>query len=325
MILRRNKLKRSNRLFCFRYRVLVFVTLGFFFGVSEVFAQTTPVNLTQPITVNAVVISRTVTPTPPPLPNPVNNNGVPLSTVETGTDATSFKGFAYPGSLVSVLKNGLVLNELPAYADGTFEIPVHNILPGTYTFSLRAKDSSGLLSSTVTYTIIIESRVITEVSGVIIPPTITTDKTEVKAGDTIVFSGKSVPNKEVSLTLFAKRGIIKTITSSASGAWSYTLSTSGLDLGDYNAKARTKIGTDYSLYSDTVLFTIGNVTKMRKSIKSLVNARCDLNNDSRVNLLDFSIMAFWYKRLGFPAKVDLNSDARVNLTDLSILAYCWTG
>jgi hypothetical protein len=44
-----------------------------------------------------------------------------------------------------------------------------------------------------------------------------------------------------------------------------------------------------------------------------------------VNILDFSIMAFWYKRLGFPAKVDLNTDNKVNLTDLSILAYCWTG
>jgi hypothetical protein len=66
---------------------------------------------------------------------------------------------------------------------------------------------------------------------------------------------------------------------------------------------------------------------MRAKLSGLTGFRkkCDLNNDNRVNLLDFSIMAFWYKRLGFPPKVDLNSDANVNLTDLSILAYCWTG
>ncbi|MDQ5962591.1 MAG: hypothetical protein QG653_398, partial [Patescibacteria group bacterium] len=55
------------------------------------------------------------------------------------------------------------------------------------------------------------------------------------------------------------------------------------------------------------------------------NKRCDINQDGRVNLLDFSILAFWYKRAGFPEKVDLNTDKKVDLSDVSILAYCWTG
>jgi hypothetical protein len=36
-------------------------------------------------------------------------------------------------------------------------------------------------------------------------------------------------------------------------------------------------------------------------------------------------MAFWYKKPSPPAKVDLNSDAKVNIIDFSILAYNWTG
>lgn len=293
------------------------------FTLSLVSAQST--SLSETVTIEAVVISNTVSPaTPPPSPNPITNNGVPLSNNESGTDSAVFRGKAYPGSTISVLKNGLILHELPVFGDGTFEIPVRNIVPGTYTFSLQAKDSNGIRSSSVTYTIIITSNVITEVSGIIIPPTITTDKTEVKLGDDIIFSGKSIPNSDVSLNIFIGRGMIKTIPVNASGTWSYTLSTNNFDMGDYTAKARTKVVNSFTLYSSDILFKVGSINTLRK-VGSLVNARCDLNNDGRVNLLDFSIMAFWYKRLGFPMKVDLNSDSRINLTDLSILAYCWTG
>lgn len=294
--------------------------------VSSPCVQATTTSISETVTVNAVVISTTVSPaTPPPTPSPIINNGVPLASVESGTDTAVFRGKAYPGSDILLLKNGLTLNELPANKDGTFEIPVRNIRPGTYTFGLQAKDSSGLKSSMLTYTIAVVSGAVTEVSDIVIPPTITSDKTEVKLGDSIIFSGKSIPNREVYLTVFAKNGITKNVIGDASGTWSYTLSTTNLELGDYNVKARTKIGTGFTLYSENVLFKIGTSNKFRKAVTSSAQARCDLNNDSRVNLLDFSIMAYWYKRLGFPVKVDLNIDGRINLTDLSILAYCWTG
>ena len=75
------------------------------------------------------------------------------------------------------------------------------------------------------------------------------------------------------------------------------------------------------------MFRVGDTNRPRPKNAYLSGFRkkCDLNNDNRVNLLDFSIMAFWYKRLTFPPKVDLNTDKQVNLTDLSILAFCWTG
>ena len=298
--------------------------MSIFLVVSPLYAVTT-VSLVKSVAVTASVPDKFVSPiTPPPVQNPSSNNGVPL-TLDTGTDSAVFKGRAYPGSSIVVIKNGLVLHELAAFSDGTFEIPVRNILPGTYTFSLQAKDGNGLKSSLVTYTIVITGNVVTEVSGILIPPTITTNKTEVRLGDDIVFSGKSIPSTTLPLSLFAKSGITKEVMVTASGTWTYTLSTKGLDLGDYTVKGRTKVDTEYTLYSDPIVFTVGTKNTMRKTGSSLINARCDLNSDGRVNLLDFSIMAFWYKRLGFPMKVDLNSDGRVNLTDLSILAYCWTG
>ncbi len=53
--------------------------------------------------------------------------------------------------------------------------------------------------------------------------------------------------------------------------------------------------------------------------------QADVNRDRRVNLIDFSIAAFWYKRQGAPAHLDLNDDHIVDLADMSIMAYYWTG
>ena len=50
-----------------------------------------------------------------------------------------------------------------------------------------------------------------------------------------------------------------------------------------------------------------------------------MNKDSRVNLVDFSIAAYWYKRSTPPPSADLNGDGKVDLVDFSILAFYWTG
>ena len=56
--------------------------------------------------------------------------------------------------------------------------------------------------------------------------------------------------------------------------------------------------------------------------------RADLNCDGYVNIVDFSILAYWYKRiltLEAAKMVDLNHDGKVDLIDFSIMAYHWTG
>ena len=58
--------------------------------------------------------------------------------------------------------------------------------------------------------------------------------------------------------------------------------------------------------------------------------RADLNCDKRVNLVDFSIAAYWYKRtisaeFAVKEKERLNGDGKVDLVDFSIMAFYWTG
>jgi hypothetical protein len=293
-------------------------------------AQLTENPLYQDITITAGVLSTQYnTPPTAPLTQPIPPALIPTGALGTTftTDAAIFRGMAYQGSIITLTKNGEVLATLPAQSNGTFELHIRDLSAGTYSFGLRAQDPQGLISKLVLFTVYIAPGIATIVDGIFIPPTLTSDKVEVKQGEAVIFSGTSVANAEVRLSLTASDEFLKKIATNASGTWKYTLDTSMLNLGDYDAKARTVTASSISLYSDVLTFRIGTLSRLRSKVSTLTGfrKRCDLNDDNRVNLLDFSIMAFWYKRLGFPTKVDLNSDTKINLTDLSILAYCWTG
>lgn len=246
-------------------------------------------------------------------------------TLASGSDSVVFKGIAYPGSIVTLIKNGSIAAEVPASPDGTFEIRLRNLSGGTYSFGIRAEDSQRLRSTLDVYTVYIGNGVTTIVDGLFVPPTISTDKIEVKYGDPVILFGKSAPGASLTISIHSPVEIVKRTKSNSSGAWLYKLDSSELGMGDHTSKTRASTDTDLSLYSDEVSFKVGTTNKDRPAAASVVTNKCDLNSDSRVNILDFSIMAFWYKRLGFPAKVDLNSDKRIDIQDLSILAYCWTG
>lgn len=284
-------------------------------------AQTTTNPLTVDIELSATVLVNPGTrpDTPPTSPGPVNMTDT--------IDAAVFKGVAFPGGIIYVLTNGVIVAQLSTASDGSFDIRVRNLAPGTYTFSIKAEDAKGLTSKLLTFTVYISSGIATLVEGIVIPPTMSSDKTEVKKGEVITFFGSSVPGSEIRLSFQSDVELLRRAIANASGTWSYDLDTTLLTLGEYQAKGRSLISNNLSLYSNDLPFRIGNTTRMRGKGSSLsgFRKRCDLNDDGRVNLLDFSIMAYWYKRLGFPVKVDLNTDSKVNLTDLSILAYCWTG
>jgi hypothetical protein len=313
-----------------RYSKLLLVL---FLAVSplSLFAQT--YTGTSTVTITAVVPDPNA-PAPTPTPAPSGGGGgggggggVPLSAA-SGSDTAIFKGLAYPGSVITLIRNGVIAAEVPASPSGTFEIRLRGLNPGTYSFGIRAEDPDKLRSTLDLYTIYVAAAVTTVVDGIFIPPTITTDKVEVKRGDPIILAGRSAPNANVTLTVHSATELIKKITSNSSGSWLYKLDSSELEIGSHEGKVRASTESDLSLYSDPVGFNVGTTNRLRPAGASVAlsgKAKCDLNGDSRVNIFDFSIMAFWYKRTGFPAKVDMNADGKINLTDFSIIAYCWTG
>jgi hypothetical protein len=75
--------------------------------------------------------------------------------------------------------------------------------------------------------------------------------------------------------------------------------------------------------SNTIGFTVGtqDIAKEKQAPPGV----SDVNGDGKVNLVDFSVEAYWYKKANPPKAYDLNGDGKVNLIDFSIMASHWSG
>lgn len=242
----------------------------------------------------------------------------------SGTAEAIFKGTAYPGSLVTLLKDGEAIAEIPASPDANFEISLSGMSSGRYIFVLVARDENGITSVTRTFKVTLSSGVTALITGIFIPPTIGLDKSEVKRGDVVTFYGQTSPASQVNLVIHSDTELVKKVAASQTGSWLYRLDSLELEFGDHSARARSSQKGDVTDYSKILAFKVGTTTTSGEAPSS---KKSDFNNDGHVNLVDFSIAAFWYKRpLAAEAKhLDLNADGVVNLVDFSIMAYNWTG
>jgi hypothetical protein len=163
----------------------------------------------------------------------------------------------------------------------------------------------------------------TNISGIFIAPTISVDKKEVKRGDNIAIFGQSVPASNVVISINSENEIFKTKKADKDGIYLLNFDTSEVELGQHHTKSKSAVDDQISEFSNTIGFIVGN-RNVPIDAKAC-SIRGDLNSDCRVNLVDFSIAAFWYKKANPPSKIDLNGDKKVDLVDFSIMAFNWTG
>ncbi len=251
--------------------------------------------------------------------------GSPSPPAET---EVNFSGRAYPLSKVGVLKDGQVVATSIAGPDAKFYISLSGLSPGDYNFSLYGEDSNGRRSSLFTFSVYITDGVTTNISGVFITPTIDTDKSEVKRGENIAILGQSPPLSEVTIAVNSEEDIFVKTFSDQSGTYLYNLDTVLLAMGRHLTQSKAALQGEISSFSNAVTFLVGNKTVFRGAGTCPVKG--DLNDDCRVNLVDFSIAAYWYKKpisAQFAVKETdkLNSDGKISLVDFSIMAFYWTG
>jgi len=250
----------------------------------------------------------------------------PPATSQTGV---VFSGRAYPLSKVAILKDAQLAVTTIAGPDSNFKVTLSGLSAGNYNFAVYGEDKNGIRSSLFTFPIMITSGVMVEVSGIFIAPTIAVDKSEVKRGDNIAIFGQSTPASEVTIRVnSAEEHFIKK-TSDAGGVYLLNFDTSVLEMGKHDTKSKSAFGGEISAFSKVVGFIVGT-----KNVAAVASASCpnkaDLNSDCSVNLVDFSIAAYWYKRPLSAAfkvieKAKLNGDGKLDLIDFSIMAYYWTG
>lgn len=229
------------------------------------------------------------------------------------------KGLAYPNTWLNVLKDGEIVKKVKTDETGEFRAEISDLNPGTYSFALWAKDKLGTKSITYALTFQVSKGVTTTIQGIILPPTISLDKTELHQGDLLKIFGQTIPQKTVEVHISSSE-TVKKILSDKKGLWNLPLDTGNLEKGSHQTKARVWLNKkEKSGFSQVLSFNIGKALVKPESPCS----KSDLNKDGEVNLIDFSIMLYWWGKHNAPA--DLNGDDMVNLVDFSILLYCWTG
>ena len=234
-----------------------------------------------------------------------------------------FTGRAYPKSTVTLLKDAKIVATTISGADANFQMSLTNISAGSYIFSVYSEDNNGNRSTLLTFPLSVTSGVTTNVTGIFISPTIDVDKSEVKKGEVIKIFGQSIPNSDVTIIINSEEEIYGKTKADKIGAYLYNLDTLEIEIGEHLAKSRATLEEEISPLSKVVGFKVGTKTVLKELMAKIIKA--DLNGDNKVNLVDFSIAAYWYKRLSPPQNVDLNKDGKVDLIDFSIMAYYWTG
>jgi hypothetical protein len=233
-----------------------------------------------------------------------------------------FSGEAYPNATVNLLKNGTIVATVIADSGGLFDITLSEKYDGTMLYSLEALDTNNQKSILINYPLVVTAGYVTEVSGIIFPPTIAVDKVQATAGGYLTISGFAFPKKFMQVVFESEdKNTNKTFTLTApsTGNYDITLPLVNMPLGNYTVYVKYP---DDNRISELVRFIIGDSDI--SSINTTLNIPGDCNADGRIDLVDFSMMAFWYEKPNPPPCEDLNHDGIVNLTDFSILAFYWT-
>jgi hypothetical protein len=235
-----------------------------------------------------------------------------------------FTGRAYPKSIVTLLKDAQIAATTIADANANFSISLSGLSAGNYIFSLYSEDNKGIRSSLLTFPVSVTAGTTNNIGNIFIAPTIAVDKSEVKRGDNIAIFGQSAPQADIIVSVNSEEEFFGKTISDKDGIYLYNFDSSFVDYGTHYAKSKASIGNQaVSGFSNVISFKVGTKNVFAQPEK--IPLKGDLNNDKRVNLIDFSIAAYWYKRPSPPKTVDLNGDGKIDLVDFSILAYYWTG
>jgi hypothetical protein len=238
-------------------------------------------------------------------------------------------GRAYPKSTVTILKDAQVVATTIADENAKFQVNVGGLSSGSYIFSLYSEDGKGVRSSMLTFPVALTKGILAKIENIFVAPTIATDKREVRKGDPIDIFGQSTPDAEVTLEINSNEQIFVKTDADEGGVYLHKFDTSVLEMGEHHAKSRSALAAEISPQSSAAPFTVGD-----KNILAEVTPSCplkaDLNADCKVNLVDFSIAAFWFNRQLSESflpreKEKLNGDGKITIVDFSLIAFYWTG
>jgi len=228
-----------------------------------------------------------------------------------------FSGFAYPRATVTVMKNLTEVSRVVADVNGAFSVIVPE--ESWQLFTLFATDTSGRKSTLLNFPIVFYSGALTDINGIRFAPTIISDKLSVKQSDYLTILGGALTRIPMEILFDGNESKSYTPVVTSDGEYSMTFPVQ-LSQGEYLVKARY---VDDTRSSRVLRVIVGTANMLRSEATS--NKPGDCNFDQNVNLVDFSILAYWYNKQNPPVCVDTNRDKKIDLIDFSILAFYWNG
>ncbi len=241
---------------------------------------------------------------------------------ETESDTkVKIMGKSYPHADVHILVDGKVIGIVKTDAKADFYFETDEVSSGVASFSFWSEDSLGLKSTLLSLTFRVISGAVTTITGVYIAPTIDVSENSVRKGEDITIYGATIPDTEVHVHINSEEEHIKETASLEDGKWELVFNTEPLAEDFHTAKALFQVAVEGNIirsgFSKSVSFYVGKVGG------EAVCPGADLNGDGRVNLVDFSILLFWWGTDNECA--DQNQDGKVDLIDFSIMMFYWTG
>lgn len=240
-------------------------------------------------------------------------------------------GRAYTEGMVVLLVDAAIQKtvELDGNANWSAMLPLDR---GAHQFSAYATDFLGRRSALFGTSVVIPSGGAATLGGIFLSPTLASDKEQAERGVPVALSGTAYPESDVVIMygpdpLFVDGVRMTRVPAAPDGRYTYRLETGDLrDETRYYVRSRASWRGETSALSRPISFRVAKPTIHRGDA-------CmpgDLNGDLRVNLTDFSIAVYWYKRSFSEIFADkekrcLNNDGKVDLYDFSLMAYYWTG
>lgn len=233
----------------------------------------------------------------------------------------SIVGRAYPGRTVHILLDGDEVGTVAPDSTGDFDFTIA-ASPGASSVGFWSTDRFGTRSITLNTTFDVTQGAITNLSSILLPPTLTADDQTLNPGDTLRVSGQSIPGVTVEVH-FNDSALIETTEAANNGDWELVFDTARLPAAEHTIRARSVVGreplTTESSFSNTLQLFLG--------VDGQPTTPSDLNRDGRVDLTDFSILIFWWQSNGGNSDppADINGNGNVGIEDFSILLFNWTG
>lgn len=258
----------------------------------------------------------------------------PNQTPASQSGTLNFSGSAYPLGVVHLLRDGAIIKSTTTDMLGNFTIST--ILPAAsnYQLGFSGLDTLGRFSSLLVVDAAVGAGQVKNISGIFLSPTLDADKESVRVDDSLGISGYAYPNSTVTLLVSRDPLFVNTVRTveipvALSGWYTYRFTvTDDFSPGLYFGKTRWATGGNVSALSEPVQFIVADESKKKEARECRLG---DLNDDGHVDLVDFSIATYWYKksplREPFASKeaACLNNDHKVDLYDFSLMAYYWTG